>query len=396
MSGIDLPIKSKPIVSCENCTHFTTCQARQYVDHVMETFESFEYIKFKFDKYQMLAQSCTEFTNEFESLLKRKTDVIQESKQATTVLSSAAQKYHDISISHLRNTEFDQALNFIEKSLEIDPEDFQTWYTKALIYYNLQKYDDTLDSITKANKFGLKEDDNILFFMACCYTELKQFDKTDEILNRVSDGVPKNTAYVFERMYSFYKQGKFIDAEKILKEGLEYTPKDLSLVRYMALVLKLQKKFKDAVKYYKQAIEIKPVALLWEGLAECYLKSDDSESAIRSFESALSLEPENSAVLSNLAFYNYFHFGRGKIAYEYAEKGLAIQPNDFSCLLVVGHYHFDVGQYEKSKHVLSEALTIHNDKKDWFEYVRTLWILALDYVKLESLGLALSTLKKNS
>jgi len=244
-------------------------------------------------------------------------------------------------IAHYKSKNYDEALKFFNKSIEIIPEFAGSWYYKGLTLEKLGKYNEALECCKKAlelapqNKeiilaigvilYKLKKYEDSLnyideallldpkFIIALNYKgdvleELDKFDQALECYNKVLKISPKNKNALVEKGYCLINLKKFKAAieyfDDLLK--LNFLNKDqdfnLRVLYYKSLALIKLNQFNDAIKILNEILKIDPENFsAWLNKGYCLISLRDLDNATQCIEKALNINPNSHEAYYNMA-----------------------------------------------------------------------------------------------
>ncbi len=241
----------------------------------------------------------------------------------------------------------DSALKYIDRAQRLDPENGMTYLTKAQIYYNegdSVNYDKQIyqalvsKDLDVENKVAVLTDyiqqllaerdssqrvDNLFQVLISQHTHekaihelyakylvaLQKYDKAAEQMEYVTDIDPSNAAsWVQLMMLNFITQN---DSKAIYaaQKALEYNPDNLELYVDIAPVYYQMKEYDKAIDTYNKALEMVDSvdfqirSSLVGGMADAYYSRGDTAQAFQCYEEALKLDPTNSLVMNNYAYF---------------------------------------------------------------------------------------------
>jgi Tfp pilus assembly protein PilF len=169
--------------------------------------------------------------------------------------------------SFANQKDFQSALNYVDKALELQPENWDAWYTKALVY-QLAGYD-----------------------AAAARRYLKLLERKPDMLE----------AHIGMGML-YRKHNNFDLAQKEYEEAIQLTYYSFAAHYNLANVLMEQKKYEQALKEYKVCLKLKPNnALVHNNMGVIFQNRNYLEEAIQEFRQASNLEPANKMFQQNLA-----------------------------------------------------------------------------------------------
>ena len=94
--------------------------------------------------------------------------------------------------------------------------------------------------------------------------------------------------------------------------------------------------------------------------------------ALKHYEAAVKLQPENIVFLKNLADYYYVELGQIEEAMKFYVKVLQIEPKDIETLMVVGHLCIAIEKYSEAKNFYEKILEIDSDNEEARDFIENL------------------------
>lgn len=150
------------------------------------------------------------------------------------------------------------------------------------------------------------------------------------------------------------------DAQRLLRLAIEKGPATSRMHYYLGKSLAYQKKYRKALKYFDQAIALPPEkAFVYEAKAKAYVKLNLLDSALLTYEKALSLDALNSSILWGIASTHFDSKNYPEAAKYYSSALEVLEENteDYKvCEANIGLSYLLGGEYEKSKASISSHL----------------------------------------
>jgi tetratricopeptide (TPR) repeat protein len=169
-------------------------------------------------------------------------------------------RYYQLESYILNETDgFDEAIKAIDKAIELSPEHFDIYSTKAHIYLTYDnKQEEVLEFYDELFEKFPKEDKNIL--------QMKSF--------------------------SYYASGNITEGVKFLEEGLKIYPDSIGMLNNLSIFLSSLGKFEESLDTIKKAIELDPLqANLYDTYGEILMFAKEYKAAIEKFYQALEMNP---------------------------------------------------------------------------------------------------------
>jgi tetratricopeptide (TPR) repeat protein len=122
-----------------------------------------------------------------------------------------------------KKKDYDCEKNFAKKAIEIDPTDSEGYFILAKAYFNLGDYKKSYENFKIA--YDIENDDNILLYISDCLYNLKEYDKSINILKKLDEKYPQNTEILF-KLYRLYKEKGYHNNSLYLLDKLYSISKD--------------------------------------------------------------------------------------------------------------------------------------------------------------------------
>lgn len=252
------------------------------------------------------------------------------------------------------------AIGSYSAALSLNSSNARLWHNRAMAYYNIQKYGESLSDFKEAiERSGLADIDNTLFISSVYHRGLalkflKQ-NNTNEvlILNQIGrNGVQSNLndTNLYNRSLEIYNkalevnqsigvawQGKGLALYKLneyeqalesYKKAIDLGPKSVSLDSTIAAAdtLMILKRYDEAINYYNDSISLKPKEVrLWNNYGKAQYYSGNFEAAFESFKKATEINPEYARAWFNRGL-ALFELNRYEEAVESFNTGIKLDP----------------------------------------------------------------------
>ena len=301
--------------------------------------------------------------------------------------------------------DYEKALDYYEKSLEVDSTYVNSINSKALIYVEQKKYDLAIKEYERG--IALKEIDPE--GAAYCYSNraeqyerLREYDKALADYDSAIVLQPENADRYYNRAWFYYEQKEYNmsivdfteateldpdDSEnwrmlgyvykngiKDYEKALDYYEKSLEVdstyvlsINNKANIYVEQKKYDLAIKEYERGIALKEIDP--EGAAFCYInratqfeRLREYDKALADYDSAIALEPENAFRYISRA---WFHFkimqNLGEAENDY-NKAIAVEKNDEVFYNKRARFYMQTGQNQKALKDYNKAIELDNEQ----------------------------------
>jgi len=248
-------------------------------------------------------------------------DVVKKSPHSPVALSVYGETLE-------RAGKMDEAIVWLNKSLELQPNNFYTHFALGRVCFDKEQYAEALPhlEISMKNPYSSTKYANCLL-LGLCYSEL-------------GDTIKAN--HYFEK------------AEKI---GMS----NFSIAEYIARKEMMLGQIDKAFKLIINTLAIYPDnEKLYNLLGTLYLKQGELDKARPNFVRSLTLNDSNFFAYMNLGKYHYFK-NEIKAALLNYQKALAISKNDPSALSEIGICYYLSGNIEKAKAFIKSAIDLSFD-----------------------------------
>ena len=337
-------------------------------------------------KNAMLSRDFTLAARLFKSLLADDPNNLE-------LLNSLGQLY-------IKASDDEKALPFYEKIIKLNPVNVDAYNNMGGIYRRLKRYDESIAILNKALSFN-KNNSEVKYNLGFTYKLMGKNDEACDCFEYVISENPNDvlaynhlgsiyaTKKDYQKSISIYKRGLQVDPNHpILQYNLARsyvaTNSDLDAFKAFEAALRAKPSWKDAVKEYsallnkysrtKESCEVIQKAInlyptdghLYYLLGKSFLVQTDYESAVKSFEKAISLENTNPSYYEKLIF-AYEREQKYDEGLEVAEKGIELFPNNIKIMREKVHLLFSAKKLNTGASVLknlSELTTRDPHVKD--------------------------------
>ena len=343
-------------------------------------------IVFNRAKNAMLSRDFTLAARLFKSLLADDPNNLE-------LLNSLGQLY-------IKASDDEKALPFYEKIIKLNPVNVDAYNNMGGIYRRLKRYDESIAILNKALSFN-KNNSEVKYNLGFTYKLMGKNDEACDCFEYVISENPNDvlaynhlgsiyaTKKDYQKSISIYKRGLQVDPNHpILQYNLARsyvaTNSDLDAFKAFEAALRAKPSWKDAVKEYsallnkysrtKESCEVIQKAInlyptdghLYYLLGKSFLVQTDYESAVKSFEKAISLDNTNPSYYEKLIF-AYEREQKFDEGLEVAEKGIELFPNNIKIMREKVHLLFSAKKLNTGASVLknlSELTTRDPHVKD--------------------------------
>jgi tetratricopeptide (TPR) repeat protein len=285
---------------------------------------------------------------------KQPEEVISELEELAKSYPQFALVHNDLGVLHYQAGNKKKAQRFYEKAVQFDSGN--TVFQKNLADFycvELGRIEDALKIYVSILKTDPQDVEALMATGQIC-NALEKSDDARDFFNRVLEIEPWNA-----------------DARKHIEE-MERQPSGENLNSESAenAYLRLQKELNtlipaEAIVELEKLVELHPdFAIGHNDLGVLYYNTGNKEKALRHYQQAAHLQPENMTLQKNLADFLYVEQGRVEEALQIYVNILGAHPHDVETLLITGHICVALKKFDGAKEFYEKVLALEPDNED--------------------------------
>jgi tetratricopeptide (TPR) repeat protein len=202
------------------------------------------------------------------------------------------------------------------------------------------------------------------------YFDNRKYNEAITVLNEAISSFPDNFAVNLILGLSYAQQDKHLQAKEYLKKSVNLNPKDINALSAYAYTLNQLKDNDEAVEYLKKALELKPNDINLLGTLGLIYDSQEKWAECDSiYEKALTIDSSNSLVNNNYAYSLSERGIKLQKALKMAKLAVEKDPLNSSYLDTIGWVYFKLGDYEKAKDYLEQAIKAGGERAVMLEHL---------------------------
>ena len=258
----------------------------------------------------------------------------------------------------ISSKEYKEALYYIERLLQTEPNSFFNHYLKGLVLHNMEQFEDAVEWFKSS--ISLKGDfDDAYNNLGVALKKLGDLEGSEVQLRLALKVNPKNIGFYQNLGSVLIEQKKYTEAEIVLKKAISLDPKSWRVQYKIGELYEKMDRVDDAFFKYKELIKqkINPILGLVKS-ADLYKKKDDAASALKYYEKANELIEEKSPIKE--------HIAKSFIELNQLEKALKI----LLTILPLRNYRVDLvlrtsealqkaNRIEEAKDIIKSAIKLH-------------------------------------
>ncbi len=210
------------------------------------------------------------------------------------------QSHYLLALIHSTQKDYDLAAEeyevILKKYSKVDPSNIDIYAYLGQLYYSQKKYDKAIVQFKTLNQLEPKNTD-VMYVLGSLYLELDQDDQAMDILKRALLIDPKHDGCLNTLGYIYADNNiKLDESEQLLRRALILSPENGAYLDSLGWVFYKKGQYEDALKTLKQADSIVKDPVIYDHLAEVYLKLKDFEQALIHWGLALELHPDQENI----------------------------------------------------------------------------------------------------
>jgi Tfp pilus assembly protein PilF len=197
----------------------------------------------------------------------------------------------------LATTEYELAL---QNASKVEPKNIDVYKSLGIVYLRQKKFKDAENTYRLILDLS-PSDSEAHFYLANVYDELKNRGQTIVELKKAIELRPDYAEALNYLGYLYVEENKDFDAaESLIRKALSLDPENAAYIDSLGWLYFKQGKFNDAVKELKKASTLLDDYVIFDHLGDAYLKLNDRQNAIASWERSLIIDSKQDQVKQKL------------------------------------------------------------------------------------------------
>ena len=216
---------------------------------------------------------------------------------------TSSEAFVEAGFFYLDQNRLSDALGIFSKGVGIFTEDFRLNFLTGNTLYRLGKEKESLPYLEKALNLA-PQDINSISTLGIIYDDLKMDDECDNLYQQAFKYYPDNILLLNNYAYHLSERGvKLQEALEMSRKTIEKEPDNASYLDTYGWIYYKMKDYKNAKKYIEKAVKISSNATLLEHLGDVYLGMGDKDNALKYWNQSLQESPDNKDLMYKIEKY---------------------------------------------------------------------------------------------
>ena len=289
------------------------------------------------------------------------TEAIQLLTDSIAMDSTDAHLYVNRAKAYFANEQIGQAMVDINKALQLDPNNVETYLLLADVYYTLGDQDNIASTLNRAAEVN-SLDARPLVKLAELNLLQQNYNLAFGYVDKALGLSPYNPrAYFVKGMCFMAAQQDTANALKNFQLASEQDANFYDPVEQISRIYAVQQP-PYALDYLRRAQQQFPDITTTRYELALYLQGHgEPEEALLHYDTLLMQNPENYIVLFNKGYVNYVYLEDNQTALEYFNQALAVNPDYLDALYNKGRVLEQMGDYSQAMSIYKEVLKTRPD-----------------------------------
>ena len=270
------------------------------------------------------------------------------------------QLYNNLGTAYLTTGKLDKALETYEKSIELEPTDSLAYFNIASILQMRDEHEKACEYFEKAHELE-PDDDSYIIAWAISEVKSNKIFEAIEHYKYLSAAYPQKTTYKFNLAGCLQAAGQYEAAISILVQLSLMSPKSVNILKKLAALYIITGQISKAKEIYERIIKHGATDFMpYYELAMLCIKTGDTDRAENMLKKVCKLKPDFANAHKDLAVIylnkRLFDYAKDefKTAYECAS-------DDFSIVIEYANYFHATSDFEKADQMYQKALELKPD-----------------------------------
>jgi len=241
----------------------------------------------------------------------------------------------------------EEAKNYFQKALEEEPDSATILRDYAILLIDLEEYVNALNHLEKA--LQISEDPFSHYYKGIALYKMGNLEEAEKELLSVKDALKGAMNVDADLGDLYYDMENFEKAIEYYKEAVEFDPFDPILLNNLALSYFQNEQIDLSIETIKKAIELNPYeAEYYDNLAMMLYEKGEVEECLKELYKAIEVNPSFSQAHADLSLI-YYDLEKYEDAEEEIKKAIEIEPDNAVYHAILSNIYLKLGKYEEAQ-----------------------------------------------
>ena len=266
--------------------------------------------------------------------------------------------------SYFWNKDYDKALLYYKKALELDPKNIKAVFQIGNVHFKKRLYEQAANTYMKVLKSKKSKNyTSQINSRAMSLTDEKEYKLAEKLLKKVINVDPKLVNAHINLGYIYSELGNHSSSLKPWLKAYELSPSSDIVLYDIGYAYHSLKKYELAMEYYKKCLKVNSKYVnAYVNMADIFLKLKQYDKSIEESKKVLSIDKNNFYGHFNLAEAKYLK-GQVDEALKYFLKTYDLKTNDIDTLNYLAEIYISKKMHEEAKTYIDQALKIDPKNK---------------------------------
>ncbi len=227
----------------------------------------------------------------------------QKMKDIIAHADTSTEAYVEVGFFYYDQNRFPEAMDIFKSGVDKFPDDFRLNYLQGNTLYRIGKEKEALPYLEKAYQIS-PTDLNVISNLGLIYDNQQMDDDCERVYDAAIKIYPDNILLLNNYAYHLAERNKRLkEAEEMSRKSIDKEPANSSYLDTYGWVLFKMKDYKNAKTYIERAIKAGSSGTLYEHLGDIYEAMGEIVNALKNWNEALKLDPNNKDLVYKIEKY---------------------------------------------------------------------------------------------
>ena len=250
--------------------------------------------------------------------------------------------------AYLNANQINNALEDINKAIQLNPKKSELYITLSDIYLAMTKVENCNDALNKALALD-PQSTEALVKLAELNLYLKQYEEVHKFADKAIEIDNLKAKAYFVKGLSYKESGDTTSAVKYYMKTVEVNPEYYDAYMQLGLLFSLRKS-KNALDFFNSAINLKPKSIeAHYALGMYYQESDKYDAALKSYENIIQINPKYKEAYFNSGYIYLIHLNKYDLAIKNFTDAITADSSYYEAYYNRGLSYEMIKDYTKAK-----------------------------------------------